>query len=229
MTHICVVDVDGKVSRRDVVPSDPDVLAKWPNRHCTDLARGPRDANFIDIPVSWLGERGVAVECICARHAKGVLSARVSKSHVHDAEGLAHLARAGWYKRVHMKASATHIDRAVLGSDAQLIAAWTSMANQLRGLLKLFGLRMGHRQNAGRNLKPLFAPLTASMKAIEEQLRAYNRLLNDRPKWMGLRPIDKRSCGWTNHCAHLHLDHRRSAAFWRRRRCRCLCRARAQA
>ncbi|NKJ02471.1 IS110 family transposase [Novosphingobium sp. SG707] len=38
-THICVVDVEGKVLRRDVVASDPDVLAKWLNRHCTELAR----------------------------------------------------------------------------------------------------------------------------------------------------------------------------------------------
>lgn len=35
-THICVVD--GKVLRRDVVASDPDVLAKWLRKHCTDLA-----------------------------------------------------------------------------------------------------------------------------------------------------------------------------------------------
>jgi transposase len=32
------------------------------------------------------------------------------------------------------------------------------------------------------DLKALFAPLIASMEAIEEQLRAYNRLLNDRAK-----------------------------------------------
>lgn len=38
-THICVVDIDGKVLRRDVVASDPEVLAKWLNRHCADLGR----------------------------------------------------------------------------------------------------------------------------------------------------------------------------------------------
>src|SRR3546814_10984203 len=67
------------------------------------------------------------------------------------------------------------------------------MANQLRGLLKLFGLRMGTARTPGRraerltafyaqrpDLKALFAPLIASMEAIEEQLRAYNRLLTDR-------------------------------------------------
>jgi hypothetical protein len=66
----------------------------------------------------------------------------VNKSDVHDAEGLAQLARTGWFKRVHMKASATHIDRAALRIRAQLIT--TRVAGQsAQGLLKLFGLRLG--------------------------------------------------------------------------------------
>ncbi|VXD06068.1 hypothetical protein SPHINGOT1_630007 [Sphingomonas sp. T1] len=69
------------------------------------------------------------------------------------------------------------------------------MANQLRRLLKLFGLRMGTARTPGRraerlaafhaqrpDLTPLFAPLIAAMEAIEEQLRASNRLLNDPAK-----------------------------------------------
>lgn len=195
-THICVVDADGKVLRRDVVASDPDALAKWLKRHCADLVRVVLETGPLSTFLyHGLVERGVAIECICARHAKGVLSARVNKSDVHDAEGLAQLARTGWYKRVHMKASATHIDRAALRIRAQLITARTSMANQLRGLLKLFGLRMGTARTPGRraerlsafyaqrpDLKALFAPLIASIEAIEEQLRASNRLLNDRAK-----------------------------------------------
>ena len=43
----------------------------------------------------------------------------------------------GWFKRVHMKASATHIDRAALRIRAQLITTRVAMGNQLRGLLKL--------------------------------------------------------------------------------------------
>ena len=38
-THVCVVDVEGTVVRRDVVASDPDVLAKWLNKHCKGLVR----------------------------------------------------------------------------------------------------------------------------------------------------------------------------------------------
>ncbi|WP_067490211.1 IS110 family transposase [Erythrobacter sp. CCH5-A1] len=195
-THICVVDVEGRAVRRDIVASDPDALAKWLNRHCPDLVRVVLETGTLSTFLyHGLVERGVTVECICARHVKGVLSARVNKSDVHDAEGLAQLARTGWYKRVHMKASATHIDRAALRIRSQLITARTSMANQLRGLLKLFGLRIGTARTPGRraerltalytqrpDLKALFAPLIASMEAIEEQLRASNRLLNERAK-----------------------------------------------
>lgn len=95
-------------------------------------------------------KRGVQVECICARHAKGVLAARVDKSDVHDAEGLAQLLRTRWFKRVLIKASTTHIDRAELQVRDQLITTRVAVANQLRGLLKLFGLRMSARTPSKR-------------------------------------------------------------------------------
>jgi transposase len=38
-THVCVVDADGAVLKRDVVASDPEVLAKWLDKHCPGLAR----------------------------------------------------------------------------------------------------------------------------------------------------------------------------------------------
>jgi transposase len=193
-THVCVVDTDGVVLKRDVVASDPDLLAKWLGKHCPGLIRivletGPL-STFL---YHGLVERGIPIECNCARHAKGVLAARVNKSDVHDAEGLAQLARTGWFKRVHMKASATHIDRAALRIRAQLITTRVAMGNQLRGLLKLFGLRLGAARTPGKrrerlialyqqrpDLEPLFAPLVTSVEIIEEQLRASNRLLESR-------------------------------------------------
>lgn len=193
-THICVVDADGTVLKRDVVASAPEVLAKWLGKHCPELARVVLETGPLSTFLyHGLAERAVPVECICARHAKGVLAARVNKSDVHDAEGLAQLARTGWFKRVHMKASATHIDRAALRIRGQLITTRVAMANQLRGLLKLFGLRMGAANTPRKrherltalyqqrpDLEPLFAPLVASMEVIESQLRASNRLLEDR-------------------------------------------------
>ena len=193
-THICTFDSDGAVLRRDVVASDPAVLAKWFERHCNGLAQVVLETGPLSTFLyHGLKEREVSVDCICARHAKGVLATLVNKSDVHDAEGLAQLARRGWFKRVHMKASAAYIDRAALRIRAQLITARNAMGNQMRGLLKLFGLRLGTSRITGRradhlaalyqqrpDLEPLFAPLVASMEAIEKQLHASNRLLEER-------------------------------------------------
>jgi transposase len=137
-----------------------------------------------------LVERGLPAICVCARHAKGVLSTRVNKSDPHDAEGLAQLARTGWFKAVRIKQEATHIDRAHLKIREQLITSRQSMANQLRGLLKLFGLRLGKVTTPGKRrerLEALFAqkpelrlvmqPLIDGIEALEAQIKRSTRLL----------------------------------------------------
>ncbi len=190
-THICVVDVEGTVVRRDCVASDPEVLAKWLKRHCPGLVRvvletGPLSAFLYH----GLVERNVPVICICARHAKGVLSTRVNKSDPHDAEGLAQLARTGWFKAVRIKGEATHIARAQLKIREQLVSSRNAMANQLRGLLKLFGLRMGTVTTPGKRRERLAAlftqkpeirsvmqPLVESLEALETQIARSTKVL----------------------------------------------------
>ncbi|MES1973154.1 MAG: IS110 family transposase [Pseudomonadota bacterium] len=184
-THICAVDADGRVKWREVCATDPEVLAKTLNKRCPDMARVVLETGSLSAFLyHGLVERGVPVVCICARHAKGVLSARVNKSDVHDAEGLAQLARTGWFKAVHIKGSATHLDRTQLKVRDQLIKSHHAMVNQLRGLLKLFGLRMGKATTPGKRaerLEALFvqkpelrialAPIVAAIAALEEQMK----------------------------------------------------------
>jgi transposase len=137
-----------------------------------------------------LVEREVPVVCICARHAKGVLSVRSNKSDVHDAEGLAQLARTGWFKAVHIKAEATHLDRAQLKIREQLIGAHRAMANQLRGLLNLFGLRLGKVTTPNKRaerlralfaqrpeIEPILQPLIESLAGLEVQIRRSTKQL----------------------------------------------------
>ena len=197
-THICVVDGDGAVLRREVQATDPDVLARWLNKHCRDADGGLVRVVLETGPLSTflyhgLVERDVPAICICARHAKKALSARVNKSDVNDAESLAQLCRTGWFKAVHMKAQGTHIDRAALKIRAQLMTSRNAFANQLRGMLKLFGLRMGsvttpnkrrERLNAlfGQrpDLRPVFQPLLDCIEALEAQLIKSAKLLDAR-------------------------------------------------
>ena len=197
-THVCVVDGDGGVIRRDVVATDPDVLAKWLGKHCSGPHGGLVRVVLETGPLSTflyhgLIERDVPVVCICARHAKKALSARVNKSDVNDAESLAQLCRTGWFKVVHMKAGATHIDRAALKIRGQLVTSRNAFANQLRGMLKLFGLRMGTVTTPAKrrerlealftqrpDLRAVFAPLIEGIEALEGQLAISAKLLDAR-------------------------------------------------
>jgi transposase len=193
-THICVVTSDGAVVRREVVASDPEVLTRWLTKHCPGLVRVVLETGPLSTFLyHGLIERGVPVICICARHAKKALSARVNKSDVNDAESLAQLCRTGWFKKVHMKAGATHIDRAALKIRAQLITSRGAFANQLRGMLKLFGLRMGSVTTPGKrserldalfsqrpDLRPVFMPLVECIVALEAQLAKSAKLLDAR-------------------------------------------------
>jgi transposase len=190
-THLCVVDVSGDVVWSGACATDPEVIARTLKTRAAGLQRviletGPLSAFLYH----GLIERGVPASCICARHAKGVLSARVNKSDPHDAEGLAQMARTGWFKAVRIKQEATHLDRARLKIREQLIAAHAAMAGQLRGLLKLFGLRLGKVTTPNKRgqrlaalfalkpeLEPILAPLIESLEALEAQIARASKAL----------------------------------------------------
>jgi transposase len=189
-----VVDGEGVVVRRDVVASDPEVLAKWLKRHCPSLVRVVLETGALSTFLyHGLIERDVPAVCICARHARKALSARVNKSDANDAESLAQLSRTGWFKAVHMKAEGTHIDRAALKVREQLVKSRNACANQLRGLLKLFGLRLGQVTTPGKRaerlaalfaqkpeLKPVMTPLIQSLEALEAQIGSSAKQLTAR-------------------------------------------------
>ncbi|WP_443747245.1 IS110 family transposase [Asticcacaulis solisilvae] len=193
-THICAVDTDGKVAWRGVCVTDPEIIATQLNARCPDLVRVVLETGTLSsFLYHGLLERGLPVVCICARHAKGVLSVQVNKSDVHDAEGLAQMARTGWFKAVHMKDSQTHLDRARLKMREQMVRAHNTMVNQMRGLLKLFGLRLGGSTTPGmRNkrldflfrqkpeLRDIFAPMITSLTALEAQIKAISATIKRR-------------------------------------------------
>jgi transposase len=92
-----------------------------------------------------------------------------------------------------MKAEGTHIDRAALKIRAQLVTSRNACANQLRGLLKLFGLRMGSVTTPNKrrerlealfgqrpDLRPVMQPLVESIEALERQISQSGKLLGAR-------------------------------------------------
>ena len=149
-TSICVVDGEGEIVVESSVLSDPAALAGFiraqaPQAKRIGLETGPTS--------TWLWhalrELGLPVICIDARHAKAALSMQVNKSDRNDAVGLARIMQCGWYKEVQVKSVSCHELRAVLNSRAQLVKIKRDLENQIRGLLKNLGLRIG---KAGGNV-----------------------------------------------------------------------------
>lgn len=193
-THLCAVGEGGALCWRGVCATDPEAIALTIRRHCADVVRVVLETGALSAFLyHGLIERGVPVICICARHAKGVLSVRANKSDPHDAEGLAQLARTGWFKAVRIKDDVTHLDRARLKVREQMVKSQRALAGQLRGLLKLFGLRLGTVTTPARRaqrltmlfdqrpeLKPILAPLVAGLEALEREIAGATRELKAR-------------------------------------------------
>jgi hypothetical protein len=65
---------------------------------------------------------------------------RANKTDANDADELAHLVRAGWYKEVRVKSRDAMLSKAVSAARRQLLDISTNLSNQVRGQMKTFGL-----------------------------------------------------------------------------------------
>ena len=141
-TSVCVLDASGSIVWEGKVVSEPDAIVSMlrrraPKAEKVGLETGPTS--------TWLWHElraaGIGVVCIDARHAQAALSMRLNKTDRNDAAGLAQLMRMGWYREVQVKQLAAHGDGALLTSRALLVKQRCELENQIRGLMKNFGLR----------------------------------------------------------------------------------------
>lgn len=140
---ICVVDRDGAIVARGVCPADADGLAGWLRAREFAPRRIVHESGMLSI---WLQrgmtQLGLPATCIDARKAHKSLSARLNKSDVADAEGLAQLARTGWFTPVHIRSEEADRLRSLIGARERLIRLRKDLEGHIRGVLKTFGIRM---------------------------------------------------------------------------------------
>ena len=93
---------------------------------------------------SWLWHElkrvDLPVVCIDARHAHAALSVRMNKSDKNDARGLADLVRIGWFREVAVKSEQSQQVRSMLVARFRLVRIRRDLENQMRSLLKEYGL-----------------------------------------------------------------------------------------
>ena len=72
LTHVCVVDGSGTVVWAGACATDPDAIARTLKTRARGLVRVILETGSLSAFLyHGLAERGVAVVCVCARHAKG--------------------------------------------------------------------------------------------------------------------------------------------------------------
>src|ERR1700712_3335852 len=121
--------------------SDPAVIARvlrkhWPEAHRIVFETGPLSVWFYHA----LRAEGLPAICIDARHAKAALDMAANKTDANDADGLAHLAEAGFYREVRVKGFDSMLTRTLVAARTRLVRIMTELSNQIRGLMKTFGL-----------------------------------------------------------------------------------------
>ena len=150
-THVCVVDRDGAVMHEAKTASTPEAIA-------ASLAKAPACRRIVFetgrmAPTLYhgLAAAGLPVVCIESRHAYQALkSLATHKTDRNDARGLAHLARTGFFKPVHVKSLPAHAIRSLIIARKKLVGQRLMLENQIRGLAVVFGIRLP------RGLSPAF-------------------------------------------------------------------------
>lgn len=132
---------DGKRIWRGKCASDPKLLAavirkRAPYAQRVVFETGPLSVWFYHA----LTAEGVPAICIDARHAKAALDMAANKTDANDADGLAHLAEVGFYREVRVKGFDSMLIRTLVTARRQLLKMRLQMSNQIRGLMKTFGL-----------------------------------------------------------------------------------------
>src|SRR2546421_12840398 len=90
-----------------------------------------------------LSQLGLPVVCVESRQAYQALkSLATHKTDRNDARGLAHLARTGFFKPVHVKSLPAHAVRSLIIARKKLVGQRVTLENQIRGLAVVFGVRL---------------------------------------------------------------------------------------
>lgn len=167
-TAICIVNQNGDIIREGEVPTEPGDIHVWLGSLGVPLERVGLEAGSLS---PWLCQDLLANKwpaiCIETRHVKAALQAQQVKTDRNDARGLAHIMRTGWFKEVHVKSNESHKLRILLGNRRCLLDKRLDIDRQIRGTIKVFGLKVGKTTPAK------FEARIRELIADQEELLAY--------------------------------------------------------
>ncbi|MDA9544757.1 transposase [Bradyrhizobium sp. CCBAU 45321] len=187
-TSLCIVDETGRICREVKVESHPEDLLAVLNDPTWRFDRIGLEAGPLSQWLfSGLAEAGLPATCIETRHAKAFLKAQVNKSDRNDARGIAQMMRVGLFRPVHVKTLTSQKRRVLLAGRKLLQEKAIAIENDIRGLLRNFGLKVGivgvigfeqriHELTVGQpELTELMEPLLVARRVLREQFTRLHR------------------------------------------------------
>jgi transposase len=181
---------DGTRIWRGKCPSDPKLIAELIHKRAPAVERvvfetGPLSVWF------WhaLTAEGLPAICVDARHAAKALDMAPNKTDANDADGLAQLAEIGYFKQVRVKSFDSMLTRTLVAARTRLVRITVELSNQIRGLMKTFGLVVpaGQGSSFERNVHDLLAgqdglakiilPLLGAWRGVRERASELSRHL----------------------------------------------------
>ena len=189
-TAVCVVDASGaKVCQASIETSPQAIYQFLVEKGFTHSKIGMETGPLAVWLYHGLQAFGLQIDCIHARHVHAALTMQLNKTDRNDALGIARLVQSGWYRPTHVKSLQCHQLRLVLTAREKLVQIRVTLINQIRGLLKTFGVVLP----AGRNsvfersvvesspsiaeVKPTVLMLMQTLKDIGTQVRALDKKL----------------------------------------------------
>jgi len=189
-TSICIVDETGAICREIKVLSYPEDLVQALKNPEWRLVRIGLEAGPLSQWLfSGLAAAGLPAICIETRHTKAFLKAQVNKTDRNDARGIAQMMRVNLFRPVHVKALASQRRRALLTARKLLQEKAIAIENDIRGLLRNFGLKVGIIGTVGfddrirelvdgmPDLGEIIGPLLAARQKLRETFMDLHRKL----------------------------------------------------
>lgn len=140
---LCIVDGRGKVMLERELLCEVDDINECLTAFAYPIERVGFEAGTMSQHLFFgLTSKGFDVVCMEARQVNAALSAMRNKTDKNDARGIAQVLRTGWFSPVHMKSREAHGVRALLSTRKALLNKTIDLANEVRGLLKIFGIRL---------------------------------------------------------------------------------------
>ena len=148
--NICVINDQGEHIAETKLASDvQDIIAYLDELNIEIESIGLEAGTLSQYLTYGLQSAGFEVICMEARQVKAALSAMRNKTDKHDARGIAQLLRSGWYSRVHIKSIRSHHIRMLLSSRKAVLSKCVDLENEIRGLFKVFGIKLPPRLGHG--------------------------------------------------------------------------------